>query len=158
MSWQRLVDGARQLAAEGRQRFEQSGVALLGTIRSDGSPRISPIEPYFLAGELVFGVMQSPKSDDLQRDPRCVIHSSVSDASGREGEFKVYGRVRAVADESILAEPAAWWSARPREGIAVYAMDVEAAALVAWDPDFGRMRTTSWAAGRGEHEMERTYP
>ena len=41
MSWQALETDAPELAREGRARFEATGVALLGTIRVDGTPRIS---------------------------------------------------------------------------------------------------------------------
>jgi hypothetical protein len=52
---------------------EACRVALLGTLRPDGSPRVSPVEPYFAGGELVLGVMAwSGKARDLRRDPRGV--------------------------------------------------------------------------------------
>lgn len=158
MSWRALAAEAPDLAAAGRERFERANVALLGTIRRDGSPRISPVEPYFLADELVFGVMRSPKWDDLRRDPHCVLHSAVTDVNGSEGEFKVYGRAQTVSDEAILGAASAWWLGRPRDGVGVYAIEIEEAVLVGWDPDFGRMRTTRWTAGGGVQETTRTYP
>ena len=41
---------------------------------------------------------RSVKALDLLRDPRCVVHSTVSDRLGSEGEFKVYGRAVEVTD------------------------------------------------------------
>jgi hypothetical protein len=35
---------------------------------------------------------QSLKALDLLRDPRCTVHSAVSDREGAEGEFKLHGR------------------------------------------------------------------
>jgi hypothetical protein len=35
---------------------------------------------------------QSRKALDLLRDPRCVVHSTVTDRAGTEGDVKVYGR------------------------------------------------------------------
>ena len=35
------------------EQFEQSGVVLIGTIRKDGSPRISCVEPCILDGVLI---------------------------------------------------------------------------------------------------------
>ena len=50
-------------------------------------------------GSLYLGMMwQSVKALDLLRDPRCVVHSTVSDRHGGEGEFKVYGRAVEVND------------------------------------------------------------
>jgi hypothetical protein len=78
-------------------RFEATGLTLVGTLRRDGSPRISAVEPLVLQGELALGMMwRSMKALDLQRDPRCVVHSTISDKNGTEGEFKVYGRAVAV--------------------------------------------------------------
>ena len=52
---------------------------MLGTVRPDGSPRISPVEPYLVGGQLLIGAMAwSRKSADLHRDPRYVLHSVVT--------------------------------------------------------------------------------
>src|SRR6185503_12248750 len=120
---------------------ERTRVALLGTLRPDGSPRISPIEPFFIEGRLAFGVMPSPKWDDLHRDPRCVLHSSVSDIDGSEGEFKVHGRVTPADDPEIVDAPGAWWAGRPRDRFEVFAVEIEEAVLVTWSTDQGRMTT-----------------
>ena len=40
----------------------------------------------------------SVKALDLLSDPRCVVHSTVSNRDGTEGEFKVYGRAVEVND------------------------------------------------------------
>ena len=89
-----------------------TGLALVGTLRRDGWPRISPVEPFIVEGRLYLGMMwRSVKALDLLRDPRCVVHSTVSDREGTEGEFKVYGRAYDITD---LDE-------RRRFGDAVYA-------------------------------------
>ena len=49
---------------------------MLGTLRADGSPRISPCEVDLVDGRLCFGMMwQSHKALDLLRDPRLAVHS-----------------------------------------------------------------------------------
>jgi hypothetical protein len=158
MSWAALEAGAPELARDGWARFERTHVALLGTNRADGSPRISPVEPFVIGGQLVFGVMRSPKRDDLTRDPRLVLHSSVSDINGSEGEFKVYGRAVATEEPAIRNHPDAWWASRPPEQSAVFTVDIAEAVLVAWSPEFDRMRTTRWTPERGGRDGERTYP
>ena len=45
---------------------------------------------------------RSVKARDLLRDPRCVVHSTVSDKNGTEGEFKVYGQAGEVNDSVEL--------------------------------------------------------
>lgn len=158
MSWRALDDDAPELAREGWARFERTHVALLGTIREDGTPRISPVEPFLIGDELAFGVMRSPKRDDLERDPRIVLHSSVSDINGSEGEFKVYGRAVRTDEPTIRNHPDAWWSSRPREQAALFTVDISEAVLVAWSLEFDRMETTRWTAAAGATEGTRTYP
>jgi hypothetical protein len=158
MSWAALETAGPELAREGWARFERTRVALLGTIRVDGSPRISPVEPFLLAGELVFAVMASPKLDDLRGDGRCAIHSSVSDSSGTQGEFKVYGRAVPTSEPSIVEAPDTWWHGRPRDRFEVFAVEIAEAVLVAWSTDLSRMRTFRWTPDSGVVQRERQYP
>ena len=102
--------------------------------------------------------MRSPKLDDLERDARIVLHTPVSDSTGSEGEFKVYGRAVATDEPAIRNHPDAWWASRPPEQSAVFSVDIAEAVLVAWSPEFDRMRTMSWTAAAGAREGTRTYP
>lgn len=78
------------------------GLVLVGTLRANGWPRISPVEPLIHDGQLLLGMMwQSRKAQDLLRDPRCVVHSVVSDKGGTQGDVKVYGRAVAVSDPDV---------------------------------------------------------
>ena len=98
-SWQQFGAQAPELAALGEAQFARTGLALVGTLRRDGWPRISPVEPFIVGGQLYLGMMwRSVKALDLLRDPRCVVHSTVSNRDGTEGEFKVYGRAVEVND------------------------------------------------------------
>ena len=98
-SWQQFGAQAPELAALGEAQFARTGLALVGTLRRDGWPRISPVEPFIVEGQLYLGMMwRSVKALDLLRDPRCVVHSTVSNRDGTEGEFKVYGRAVEVND------------------------------------------------------------
>ena len=92
-SWQQFASQAPELAALGEAQFGRTGLALVGTLRRDGWPRISPVEPFIVDGQLYLGMMwRTVKALDLLRDSRCLVHSTVSDREGTEGEFKVYGR------------------------------------------------------------------
>ena len=69
MNWRDLETAAPEIADLGKQRLDQARVALLATLRKDGSPRISPVEPYLTQGHLLFGAMSwSLKRRDLVRD------------------------------------------------------------------------------------------
>ena len=99
VTWQEFATHAPELAALGEAQLARTGLALVGTLRRDGWPRISPVEPFIVDGQLYLGMMwRSVKALDLLRDPRCVVHSTVSDREGTEGEFKVYGRAVEVTD------------------------------------------------------------
>ena len=77
---------APEIARLGMAQLNAAHVALLGTLRRDGSPRISPIEPYLAGGQLLIGaIARSAKAGDLRRDPRYVLHSVVTGpTAGRE--------------------------------------------------------------------------
>ena len=107
-TWQEFAAQSPELAALGEAQFARTGLALVGTLRRDGWPRISPVEPFIVDGQLYLGMMwRSVKALDLLRDPRCVVHSTVSDREATEGEFKVYGRaveVTGLAERGRLAD------------------------------------------------------
>ena len=99
MDWSQFRSREPSLAAIGEERLESTGLVLLGTLRKNGWPRISPVEHLIFEGQLYLGMMwQSRKALDLLRDPRCSLHSTVSDRNGSEGEFKLYGRAVEVND------------------------------------------------------------
>jgi hypothetical protein len=101
-SWAEFAKQAPELAAFGEARF-RSGVAYLGALRADGSPRVHPVTP--IVGEQLFLFMEptSPKGKDLQRDARYTLHCSVADSSGGDGEFYVRGRAILTDDPLVRA-------------------------------------------------------
>ena len=127
---------------------------MVGTVRRNGWPRISPCELDFVGDELLLGMMwRSPKALDLLRDKRCVLHSCTSDRNGAEGDFKLYGRVRKVDDPETHERYRAALRARidwePPGPFHLLAVDVESAGFVvfnpeaygmAWDPKEGTRR------------------
>jgi hypothetical protein len=104
------------------------------------------------------GVMPSPKLDDLRRDPRCVLHSSVSDIDGSEGEFKVHGRAVASHDPALVNADGTWWAGREPDRVGVFTVEIDEAILVTWSADQGRMTTSRWSRASGARQSTRTYP
>jgi len=159
MIWRDLEAAAPEIARLGKERLDQARVALLGTLRRDGSPRISPVEPYLTQGHLLFGAMSwSLKTRDLLRDPRCVLHSAVSDPDSGEGELKLYGRAVAAEDRIRNGCQEGWWAARPREAAAVFSLDITEATFISWDTEHGEMTVSRWSRRLGYRETRRTYP
>ena len=99
MNWSEFKLEAPELAALREERFERTGLVLVGTIRKDGWPRISPVEPLLFEGRLCLGMMwQSRKALDLMRDARCTVNSIVSNKDATEGDFKMFGFAVDVVD------------------------------------------------------------
>lgn len=157
--WRQFELSAPYLAQLGRERYERTKVALLGSLRRDGSPRISPVGPHLVLGHLLFGVMRSAKAHDLLRDPRCVLHSSVSDVNGSEGEFKLYGRAVLVDDSRIRdGDSEAWWRSHPPDAAYVFSMDIDSAAFIGWEIGSGRFSVMRWSPRAGLTESVHEYP
>jgi len=101
MNWGEFKTAAPELAEAGEKLFERVGVILIGTLRKDGSPRISPVEQLLVGGQLYLGMMpDSLKAQDLLRDGRCTVHSLISDKTAPEGEFKLHGVAVNVQDQA----------------------------------------------------------
>jgi hypothetical protein len=135
LSFAEFADEAPELAAAAEMLFDRYGLVLLGTVRSDGSPRISPVEPVIVDGELCLGLMPvSLKTRDLERDPRCTVHSVVADRLAPDGEFKLHGRAETVEDlharqrySDALYQKIGW--APGITGYALFAVRIRSAAL-----------------------------
>lgn len=159
MNWRDLEVNAPEIAELGREALETARVGLLGTLRKDGSPRISPIEPYFTETHLLFGAMMwSLKVRDLRRDARCVLHSAVTGPDSGQGELKLYGRAE-EADERLRAACAeGWWIGRPDDTAYVFSLNIEEAAFVSWDYQRGVMIARRWTPAGGFRRSKRSYP
>lgn len=160
MIWRDFEEAAPELARLGRERFERTSVTLVATLRRDGSPRISPVEPYLVLGRLLLGMMsRSGKAADLLRDSRCSVHSSVSDVNGSEGEFQLHGRgVLVESDDIRHGDYSAWWHSLPREACRLFSVDIDSATFVDWDIQKGEMRVKRWSADSGPSEIRHPYP
>jgi hypothetical protein len=92
-SWSALTAAAPELAAAVRTRFGATGLGFLATLRRNGFPRISGIEPLFTDQDLWLGTMpESRKGADLRRDPRPCLHSASAYKAIVEGDAKLTGR------------------------------------------------------------------
>jgi len=102
-TWSQAAHAAPQLATAVRERFQAHGLGLLATIRRDGSPRISGVEPLFALDDLWLGMMPgSRKANDLLRDPRFALHCATVDKEVAAGDAKISGRVVVVEEESTV--------------------------------------------------------
>jgi|SRR4051794_2781640 Pyridoxamine 5'-phosphate oxidase len=153
MRWSELEQRQPRLAAKARERLLEPGVLLVVSLRQDGTPRLSPVEPYVMEGRLLLSMLWgSHKAHDLQRDPRVLVHGIVTGPDGGEGELKVRGRAVAVADRALQEQYAAavaqdlGWS--PEVGrFHLFEVDVEHVAFVRYDHETGDQYVTTWPPG-----------
>jgi Pyridoxamine 5'-phosphate oxidase len=103
-TWSEVEVASPDLGTEVRDRFERYGLAVMATVRADGSPRVSGIELLFGLGELWMGMMEgSLKVADLRRDPRVALHCATIDKAVAEGDAKIAGVAVAVSDSATFA-------------------------------------------------------
>ena len=103
-SWSEVERAAPELAAAVRGRFDAHRHKVLGTLRADGSPRLSGIEVTFRDGEMWLGMMPgSRKASDLRADPRLAVHSATADPDLADGDARITGRAVEVTDPGAMA-------------------------------------------------------
>ncbi len=158
-SWHDLERGAPEIARLGMVRLSAARVAMLGTLRLDGSPRISPVEPCIVNGHVLVGTMTwSKKAHDLLRDPRYVLHTVVSGPDNGEGEFKLHGSA-VRADPGLRgAARDAWWSGQQPEQAIVFALRIATALFVEWHLEHGLMTVHRWTPRDGYNHITGSYP
>ena len=155
MHWSDLEQTQPRLAELGKERLIGPGVVLVATIRRDGTPRLSPVEPYLLDGDLWLSMMwQSTKARDLLRDPRILVHSVITGRDGAEGEFKIRGTARTENDpgpQRRYADAVAanlGWNPVPGR-FHLFAVDIGAVSYLRYDPGgSGDQHTALWPSGR----------
>jgi len=67
MIWSEFEAAAPEMARLGAEHLLRTGLAIVATIREDGTPRIGPVEPFVARGHLLLGMMRSQKVFDLLR-------------------------------------------------------------------------------------------
>jgi hypothetical protein len=156
VEWQDFADEAPGIAEVFVRRHKATGnLCLLATLRADGSPRISPMEPRIFEGRLVLvGMPDTLKFRDLTRDPRFQLHTATIDTQVDDGDAKLWGGARNVQDtdlhdrfaEDLFAESGL--DLRGQRFDPFYVADLEGASSVEFRD--GRLTITIWKPGQGE--------
>jgi hypothetical protein len=150
--WANFEAAVPLLAAQGRELIERFRFVLVGTIRNDGTPRISPVEAHIVRGHLMLVMITGTlKARDLLRDPRILVNSPITHPDAPNTEFKLRGRVVEIRDQALreaaahAIEAASGW--RPPEGWHFFAIDIEDATFLAWQS--GVLHMARWNRDRG---------
>jgi hypothetical protein len=157
MRWSKFVAACPEIGELAEARFRADELVFLGTIRPDGTARVSPCELDLVGDDLLMGMMwQSHKARDLLRDPRITVHSATADRMNPGGDVKLRGRAVDVRDPAIRAAYREAVRARidwaPDEPTYhLFALDVETAAYLRFG-DGGR--ALAWEPERGLRELQ----
>lgn len=160
-SWTEFAAVAPRIAEVfGRRHAATGALCMLATLRPDGFPRISPMEPQFFEGELwISGMPGTAKFRDLLADPRYSLHTATVDTQVSDGDAKIWGTVEDVADPDLHQRYAADLYARTgldlrgRAFPYFFRADVVGAASV-WVGE-GHLDITTWRAGGAEHVVRK---
>jgi hypothetical protein len=153
MRWHDFESQQAVLASVGAQKLTGPGVVLVATIRRDGSPRLSPVEPLLWDGDLWLSMgLGSRKAADLRRDPRILVHSIVTSRNGQDGEYKLRGTALEEPDPArqsrYAEEVAARLGWRPEPGkFHLFRIGIADISYIRWDDATNDQYVTRWPAG-----------
>ena len=157
-TWKEVTDAAPELARNARARFEATGLAMLATLRKDGSPRICAIELTFANDDWWFGSMPDARKEaDLRRDPRLALHAASVDKEVKEGDAKLTGRAVLVEDEATFE--AFVNAVREQNGAApegpfpLFRVDVTSVSLL--EPAGDHLDISWWSESGGYQQVDR---
>ncbi len=160
VAWKDFADEAPKIAGVFARRHKATGnLCLLATIRADGSPRISPMEPRIYDGRLLLvGMPNTTKYRDLDRDPRFCLHTGTVDPHVTDGDAKVWGVAVNDQDPDLHAGFAddlfneSGFDLRGQHFDPFYVADLTSASSL--ELVDGRLEVTIWKPGEGERVVE----
>lgn len=160
-TWSEFTAEAPRISEIFRRRHTAtSNLCMLATLRSDGFPRISPVEPLIFEEKLVIvGMPGTTKFRDLARDPRFCLHTATEDTMVSHGDAKLFGRVIDDPDTALHARFAEYLyedsglDLRNQPFEHFFVADLTSASSVEVGDDL--LRVTIWKPGEGERVVEK---
>jgi hypothetical protein len=160
-TWKEFTGAAPRIAAIFARRQAATGnLCMLATLRTDGFPRISPIEPRVFEDQLwIIGMPDTTKFRDLHRDPRFCLHTATVDTEVKDGDAKLWGVVRDVRDPALHQRFATelfeetGLDLRGQQFDHFYAADLVGGAAV--EVGGGHMDVTVWKPGEPERVVRK---
>lgn len=155
-----------ELAGRAHDLFASTVNGVLGTIRADGSPRLSGIDPFFFEDELWIGSMAGArKSQDLRRDPRMSLHSIPwesrrvrADATDPgEADVKLTGRAVEVTGADAQRVMDWYWTTQdmdPPGPTDLFHIDLEAVVVISVADD--QLVIDRWSAADSRTTVRRS--
>ena len=156
VDWEQFAGEAPRIAEVFLRRHAATkNLCLLATLRADGSPRISPMEPGIFEGRLMLvGMPNTSKFRDLERDPRFELHTATVDPYVGDGDAKIWGEARNIQDAELHARFAqhlfdeSGMDLRGQAFDPFFVGDLAGASSVEFRD--GQLTITTWRPGHGE--------
>ena len=166
-TWSAFAAAEPELAERAQAILTATTNCVLGTIRADGTPRLSGIDPFFVGGELHIGSMPNArKVADLHRDPRLSLHGvpwesrKLRDGATDPGDAdaKLTGRAVEIPAAEATTMLADYFAERgiedaPTEG---HLFRIEVAAVVTVHVEDQELVIDRWTAEGGRRTIRRT--
>ena len=153
-TWADFASAEPELAAAVRARFEWTKHHVLATLRADGAPRVSGTEVQFYGDDLTLGSMwQARKAQDLQRDPRCAVHSNPGGPEMDGGDAKVSARAVEVTGTTLDSFRAS--VEVPPGPFHLFRLELTDVVHTGLHPDGDRIVVRAWQPGRGVITVDR---
>lgn len=161
-TWSTFTAEAPRIADVFVRRHAAAGnLCLLATLRSDGYPRISPMEPRIFEEHLVLvGMPGTTKFRDLGRDPRFCLHTATVDPHVGDGDVKLWGEATHLPDDALHQRFATalfvetGMDLRGQRFEPFYVADLTGGSSLALDD--GALAITIWRPGQGEQIVRKT--
>ena len=152
-TWREFTEEVPEFAAAVTAIFTASIHLIMGTVRADGSPRLSGTEIQFAADHLYLaGMTGAWRFRDLRRDPRVAIHSGSQGGPGWTGDAKLSGTAVEVTEQASK-DVIKGLSPGDFELFAVLLTDVTHVHLDGDPPD--KLVIETWRPGRSIERMVR---
>jgi hypothetical protein len=161
-TWTAFIDEAPEIASIARARIAATGLFLMATLRRDGFPRISPVEPTMAGDEMVLHggglwlpmMPDSTKARDLKRDGRVALHTATADKMVTDGDVKLWGVATEITDRATLETLAADIAVSTGHELAVgtfdaFDIDLLGASSVTVDVEAEVLYVRTWRPGEG---------
>jgi len=162
IAWHEFAEQAPRIAEIFVRRLAATGsLCLLATLRSDGYPRISPMEPRIFEGRLVLiGMPNTTKFRDLGCDPRFCLHTATVDTYVSDGDAKLWGNAVNVPDTGLHERftndlfDETGFDLRGQQFDPFYVADLTSASAI--ELDGNQLVITIWKPGEGERVVRKT--
>jgi len=162
IAWHVFAEQAPRIAEIFVRRLAATGnLCLLATLRSDGYPRISPMEPRIFEGRLVLiGMPNTTKFRDLGRDPRFCLHTATVDTYVSDGDAKLWGNAVNVPDTGLHERftndlfDETGFDLRGQQFDPFYVAHLTSASAI--ELDGNQLVITIWKPGEGERVVRKT--